>query len=220
MSTIQIEDNQVQHVWDLCSAAYLRHGSRLSMPANTDPTKTYQWRYAKAITAKFNEWDFDNDTSAKFIDIAAKRAKERGLLHKGLSILHQNDMLQICFQALQQEERGNKGNVVLLRDTKNWVDSQINGRDPISVLLARTSNRALCNLSIWYKASKLSNLYLSLSQSCRTALSRLSQQSPDERGQFPSAPKLYMLRVEFLNDIGNKRHAQQIFNSDWNEICL
>lgn len=220
MSTLQIAEDQVQNVWDWCSEAYLRHGSRLTLPANTNPTKTYQWRYARAITNKFNEWNFDTDTSRKFIDIAAKRAKECGLLHKGLAILHQHNMLQICYEELQQEERHNHDNISLLRGMKQWVDSQIGDSDPLSIMLSRANNRSLCKLTIWYKATKLSPLYLSLSQSCRTALSRIQESFPDERRLMPSAPQLYVQRTEFLDEVENKRQAQLIFTTDWKEICL
>lgn len=196
----------------MCSEAYLRHGNKLSLPANTDRTKTYQWRYAKAIAAKLAEWEFDDDTSKKFIDIAAKHAKSGGFMHKGLAVLHQSNMLAICLNELKQEEQANNNNISLLQSAHNWLMAQAAGQDIVKILLHRNNRWAYCNLTIWYQASKLSDLYLALSQKCRTALSRLAEINPNERSCMPSGPRLYMLRTEFMRDIGTASQIKTLFN--------
>lgn len=220
MKTLEISDERVLTVWDWCSEAYIRHGRKLSFPANTVPSKTYQWRYAKSLVAKFDAWRFDEDTAKRFIDVAVKHAKHRGTLHKGLAALHQNNLLQVCYDVLQVEEDNNSQSVASLERIKRWWDNQLENKNPITTLLHRSRVGASCNLVIWYQSSKLSPLYLSLSKACGVALAKLNELDKNERLCLPTSITLYRLRTDFLADLGNKKLAQAIFGSDWRELCL
>lgn len=220
MKRSQVDDNRVLNVWSWCSEAYLRAGRKLSLPAGTDPAKTYQWRYAAAIAKKFEEWDLDDDAAKKFIDIAVRTAKERGMLQKGLAILHQANMLQLCYEKLVAECDNNKRNLDSLRHVRAWFVKKVAGRDALEMLLGRANPDEFCNLTMWYQASRLPPLYLALSSSCRKALARLNRDCPDERGMLPRHTELHLLREEFLKDAGNLKQARDIFAQDWREPCL
>ena len=212
-----VNEDTIQTVWDWCSDAYLRNGKRLSFPSNTDRKKTYQWRYARAIACKFAQWKFDNPTARKFIDIAVGHAKSIGVLHKGLAVLHQSNMMDVCYKKLQQQSEKNGQDLIVLTNMKKWFDRTIGG--DVKVLLHRSAPGAFTNLTMWYKARRLSPLFLALSKSCTYALAKLHEQDPVERKMLPSLSKLFMLRSQVVDDISNLKRIRRIFSTDWREMC-
>jgi hypothetical protein len=219
MATCCIDDDRVWVVWNWCSDAYLRNGQRLKFPAKTNPVNTYQWRYVKAIAERFAEWQFDDDTCRKFIDLATKYAKDKGHLRKGLSILHQSNMLDICYEMLQREKESNRQSTNSIELVHKWLTKQLGDSDPLKVLLQRPHEEALCNLTQWYKAHRISDLYLAVSKSCCRALVRLGNDFPDERKLFPKYTKLYTLRRDVSRDIAILRDSRRILGKDWRELC-
>lgn len=220
MKRSQVDDTRVLNVWSWCSDAYLRHGRKLSLPAGTDPAKTYQWRYITAIARKFEEWELTDDAAQKFIDIAVRIAKEKGLLNKGLSVLHQANMLSLCYDRLLVESDTNAQNLDSLRHVRGWLLNKCDGRDLLETLLQRANYDGHCNLTLWYKATRISTLYLALSRACNRALARLNRDTPDERSYLPQATELWLIRDSFLKDDGNVSQARIIFAEDWRETCL
>lgn len=211
--------DQVMKVWEWCFEAYIRHGIKLQFPANTDPVKTYQWRYARAIALKFDEWDFDEETARQFIDVAVAHAKEIGLLRKGLASLHQTNVLNICYDKLQRQSDSNRHAIDSLRYIHDWLSQRIGRDHAVEVLLRRTDVGQFCNMVKWVRASRISPLYLSLSRSCGRALVELANSHPQERNLLPKPTTLYMLRSEFLEDVGNVKRAKLIFGPDWRKSC-
>lgn len=207
-------------VWTWCSEAYLRHGRKLQLPKGTEPSKTYQWRYVTAISKKFDEWELSDDAAKKFIDIAVSIAKEQNVLHKGLAVLHQSNMLERCYERLGQESDGNGQTLDSLRHINAWLAKKIGTRNMLGVLLSRENPDGFCNLVMWYQASRLTPLYLSLSRSCLRAIATLNRDHPDERGLLPKDTEIYLLRDGFLRDTSNLHQAREIFAQDWREPCL
>jgi len=215
-----VDDDRILTVWNWCSDAYLRNGQRLKFPKNTKPNLTYQWRYVKAIAERFAEWQFDDDTCRKFIDIATKYAKDKGVLRKGLSILHQSNMLDICHEMLRREANTGKQSVDAIEAAHKWLLRQFGDNDPISVLLQRPREGALCNLTQWYKAHRIPDLYLAVSKSCCKALARLGASHPDELHLLPKRTKLYSLRCDIGRDIAIFKKTRKILGKEWRELCL
>lgn len=220
MESLEITDNDVYEVWNWCSEAYIRYGRKLSFPENTDPKKTYQWRYVKAITKKFKEWDFDAETSKRFIDIAVSHIRDHKMLHKGLSLLHQKNMLANVYSKLEQELDTNKQTTTSLADMKKWVDKQIGDRDPVQVMLSKRNLDSLPKLVEWYQGSKVSALYISLSKSCSKAAAKLAKKDEVARSMLPQTTQLYLLRSNFLRDVNNKKLSRRILQEDWRSMCL
>lgn len=215
-----MDDARVLNVWSWCSDAYLRVGRKLSLPAGTNPAKTYQWRYATAIAKKFEEWDLSDEAAKKFIDIAVRTAKDRGMLQKGLAVLHQTNMLALCYKQLQAESADNSHTLDSLRHIRSWLQKKVGDRDCLEVLLDRGYAGGFCNLTMWFQATRLSPLYLALSRSCNMALARLDRDSPDERSLLPKQTRLYLLYEGFLKDQGNLNQVRDIFKQDWRTSCL
>tara|TARA_R110000751_G_scaffold15863_2_gene50988 strand:- start:549 stop:1232 length:684 start_codon:yes stop_codon:yes gene_type:complete len=217
MSTsTDIKNEIIWEVWEWCSEAYIRYGRKLMFPANTDPTKTYQWRYVKSIAKKFEEWEFDEVTSRRFINIAIERSRTLKIMHKGLAALHQGNLLDVCYKILQEESSDNSQLICSLADSKKWVASHVDGKGTIEVLLDKSNPDAFCNLVKWYQASKLSELYLSLSKSCGRAIKRVNG---DEVEMLPSATRLYKIRNKFYQDVSNQKRSKEILGKDCKVSC-
>jgi len=215
MSTaFEIEDDEILKIWDWCFEAYLQQGMRITFPKNTEPSKTYQWRFAKSIARKFREWEFDDATCIKFISIAVAQAKQRRVLKKGLAALHQSNMLDICHKILTSQDNDNKGQLESLISMKSWIDKQIGNSTPLEVLLHRRDTRSFPNIIKWYQASKISELFISLSRSCNKAVIEL-QNNTIEKRLLPSFSSLYLLRSEFLSESHNVKVTKPLFGNDW-----
>jgi hypothetical protein len=219
MNTLEISEERIMTVWGWCSEVYLQHGFRLAFPAKTDPTKTYQWRYARSIASKFDEWEFDEGTAKKFISIAVLHCKQAGVIRKGLAALHQSNLLQICYDKLQEQADVNKQCVGSIEHIHAWLMDR-SGDDLLETLLYRRDPDEFCNLVKWVQASRISRLYLALSKTCGKALARLAKSHPEEREILPKTTMLYMLRVEFTEDASNITQTKRILGSDWRELCL
>jgi hypothetical protein len=203
------DENRVLDVWQWCSEVYIQYGRKLTFPADTDPSKTYQWRYAKAITQKFEEWDFDEPTAKRFIDIAIERSKILGIMHKGLAALHQKNLLDLCYKILQEECKNNDQDIESIKFTKDWLDRRAKNFGLTQILLDRDDPDSFCNLVKWYQASKISDLYLSLSKSCRRAIVEI--EGTDERTLLPKATTLHKVRLKFISNLANKKELEKIF---------
>jgi len=207
MATLAVAGDALK-LWDYCRLAYSKYGIKLSFPANTDPTKTYQWRYLQALDKKCTDWGFNDDLIQTFIDIVASYAKSKGILCKGLAVFHQSNVLQICYNELQAREKADIQRGDVITAAHNWFLQQTAGSDPVKLMMRRARPEAYCNLTIWYKASKLPILYLSLCQPCCKAI-RLLQGQMDEE-MLPSSVELYKVRYTYYNTDINLQHAQNI----------
>jgi hypothetical protein len=207
------DKNKILNVWQWCSEIYIQYGRKLTFPAHTDPSKTYQWRYAKAIAQKFEEWDFDEPTAKKFINIAIERSKALGIMHKGLAALHQKNLLDLCYKILQEECKNNDQSIELIKSTKDWLGKRAQDSELTQVLLGRDGPDSFCNLVKWYQASKISDLYLSLSKSCRRAIKAI--EGTDERTLLPKMTTMYKVRMKFVEDSANKKELEKILGNDW-----
>lgn len=214
-----INDERIWAIWNWCSDAYLRNGQRLKFPTNTNPINTYQWRYVKAIAQRFEDWQFDDDTCRKFINLATKYAKDKGVLRKGLSVLHQSNMLDICYEMLQREKQFNDQSSNSLESIHSWLQRKFGDEKPLRVLLDRPREGAMCNLTQWYKANRITEQYLAVSKTCCKALARLGRTHPEERRLLPKQTRLYLLRCDIARDVKTLKKARMILGTDWRELC-
>lgn len=211
-----IPDEKIYDIWQWCHDAYIQYGVKINFPKNTDPKKTYQWRFTKAIAKKFDEWNFDEQTSKKFINIAIKQAKQAGVLKKGLAALHQSNLLTLCYKILTSEKHNNKLILQELYNTMKWFKGQISDKNLVHTLLQKEHSRALPNIVIWYKANKVSDLFMAISKACNQAICKLPVDSI-ERKMLPSTTTLYLLRSEFLSEAQNIKVTKSLFGSDWRQ---
>jgi len=212
-----LNDEYIWLVWEWCSDAYLRHGRRLKFPADTDPKKTYQWRYVAAVARKFIDWEFDEATAKRFIEIAIDRAQAAGVGQKGLAALHQGNLLQAAYKRLKEESSANDSRLASLAIVRRFLSGLTTDNVAlVQRLLVKRDADALPNLVLWVQSNRITPLYLSLSRACNVAMKRLNQ---DERLLLPKATTLFTIRSDFTRDLSNERQARQLLGSDWRELC-
>lgn len=186
-----------QEVWQWCFESYLRHNIKLKLPIAKDYTKTYQWRFVKAITDKFNDWDFNNDTCKRFIDIAVTHAKELGVLHKGLSILHQHNMMDICYKKLKSENERSDFILEKIIDTKRFLESLKLSNYKL-YMLKRNHNKALTNFTTLFMSRMIHTEFISLNRCSIDIVNCLDSIDPDERKLLPTDAALYLCRKKVI----------------------
>lgn len=216
MDTTTTTNSQVYTIWQWCCNAYLQHGQRrLSFPRDTDPTKTYQWRYMEALRSKFKEWEFDDRMSKDFIEIAVQYANKNHLLNKGPSIFMQKNLLEVCYNELKNREKSVDGMINIINRANTWLHNQVGDKPLLNVLLRCESLGSYPNIIKWYKSSHLPEQYLALSQSCGLAMATLAKTKPDERSLLPNNARLFMLRMAILNNTAIKFQIRSILHNDW-----
>jgi hypothetical protein len=220
MAVLEQNSAEIWSLWEVCQRVYLRHGWKLQFPEHTNPKKTYQWRYLKLLLEKFQEWEFDNQTIEKFIDVAVCHVKEKGILRKGLTALHQKNLMELCYKTLQLEEEKKNQQLESLLVTKRWLIQQIGSKNVQNVLLYRQSFDSLTNLALWHQSRKISLLYIAISKSCYKALLTLERQDADDLFLLPKSADLYWIYKEFVAQKQNKTQAKEILKNDWRELCL
>lgn len=205
-------------IWKWCQDAYLRHGGiKLTIPSNTPFHNTYQYRYAGLMAKRFTEWGFDEPASRRFIEMAAEYAREKKLIHKGLSVLCQSNMMNVMYEKLLQESDQSTYVISSLAGIHSWITDRSGKRKPVDVMLSRETPDANCNLIKWYGERRVNDLYLSLSASCGNALSILTKRYPSERLEVPSQARLYLTRLQFSKNKTNIAAAKRIFQGDWRQ---
>ena len=192
-------------VWGLCQDIYLAHGVRLSLPANTDRDRTYQWRYVTGLTDKFQTWGLDRDMARRFLEIGVQYAERRKLLRrKGLAVFFQGNLPDVCLKALQAEAEIGDSWLHGLDSSHRWIQSA-------GAMTRRESYGAYTNLVKWYRAGKVTELYLALSRAAGRAMRSLPD---DERSQLPTDTRLYLVREKFLANPERRRRALAIMKED------
>ena len=218
MSKIHTAED-VWKVWNWCVEAYRRCGQTLKFPEATNPTKTYQWRYAARLAGQLEEWEFDDQTSIVLIRCAAEYAKEKRLLRKGLSAFFQSNILDICYDRIDSECEEVDCRLALLSRNYGFLSARADGKPFINVLLSRPAPDSYYKIVEWFERHRVSTIYMALSKSCTAALSRLSKLSPEQRGLLPGSAELFCLMGELTDDITFKRQAVQVLGDDWRILC-
>lgn len=195
-------------VWELCHDIYMNHGVKLSLPANTDRTRTYQWRYVTLLASKFDGWGFGHEMAERFLEIVVVYAKKRKLSNKGLSVFCQSNVLDVCLKTLKTELEIGDGEVYGLVRSHEWL----NGTGAtVQDLVKCERYGAHTNLVKWYRAGKITDLFLSLSRTAGKAIRRLPE---DEREHLPTSVRLYLMRDHFLMQPENRKRALAILKED------
>ena len=69
-----LSDNQILKILSFCQKSFSKFGIDVSFPKNTDPKKTYKWRYIEKFVERMNELDLNEETVVKLIDAMVEYA--------------------------------------------------------------------------------------------------------------------------------------------------
>lgn len=216
---ILVDDLDIQKTWDLCKSAFAEHGHILRFPAGTNHRRTYQWRYATRLTQKFQDWEFDDGLATFFISTAVAYIRKRGLLRKGMTAFFQANLLDICCR--EAEKAYGRRNQLLnnVRESHAFIQSVTEHSNTTTQLVIRKSFADDYNLVRWYRAGRVSLMYLSVSAICAKAICRIAAMSPQQRQLLPDAKEFTAQYVEITSDSVLKSQLQNILGSDWRKLC-
>jgi hypothetical protein len=207
--TVEIQDARVEKIWRWYQEAMWKHANRrVDYPSDTDPRKTYQYRWMQAFIKKLNEWQFDDRLAEMMVDAVVRYAVTHKLLRMGASILAMQKVLDVCYHDACHRKRV----------SHDFGQDLKIGRE----LLIRHQGQLLCasrpggyvNLVQWYKTGKLTMHFMSLSKTCIDALNALRQLDIDQRSEIPSHITLLRNRLLLLSCPERTSIAHQILGND------
>jgi hypothetical protein len=201
--------------WKWCQEAFAENGIKLTFPKNTNPQKTYQWRYITKLTQRIDEWELDRATAKAFIYFSVSYMKEKKLLHKGLSVFFQGNMADVCYDRMQKQLTNADHNLERIRNAHTFVMSRCNNKSAVALFLNRESFGKLRNIVRWYKSGDITDAYLATSLACTEALSKLSVIAPNERDLLPTESELYCVAIRLTKDGDFRPKAKAILGNDW-----
>lgn len=204
--TDRIQDNEIWELWQKLQTAYYKYGCGLNLPKNTDPTKTYQWRYVVQLCRKLHDWDFDDALTTRYINELVQYAINRGLLNKGLSVVCQANILDKIYKNMKYSTQNIDVLLNLLNSNHEMLLDDSNG-NVLEYLTNVTNKRHM--ITNLYETGKLSEQYMCLSRNCTSALSKA--RVGNEIYLVPSAKKMLNLRIS-LSDLDNE--FKQILGTD------
>lgn len=184
---------------------------RDAIPKDTEPSRTYQWRYA----AKFikNMGDTPWEATKKIAYYAIQYAKEnRGKENKGntiwsrgLWVLTKSNIVDIAYDRHKKNDESASSDLEKLQQSYNYAKSQ-------NFNLTFRNPGGFPNMVSWYESGKISLDYLALSESCRQAMKSLDE---IDRHVLPSETDIVNKRVKCLiNDEYNNK-VKTILKDDY-----
>lgn len=175
----------------------------IRFPQNTPPEKTYKWRYLTAFVCKIDEWEITDDVAFDIIDEMVRIAVRRGMIKKGLALLHADKLLiEACDNAkVAQETHASE-----MERFKQDYELVSNGD-----LMHKDNPKSLPNIVKWYMQGKLSRTYLATSKRCHEAMMQLK---PIERAMLPNGKDLLSTRMMVNSKIPLKRQLKSVMGND------
>ena len=214
-----ITNDRINQIYEWCCEIYLKHGHIFRFPKNTNPHDTYQWKYLKSLAIKLEQYGLDDFDAKEFIEMIVEYSKQNNLLHKGLSVFQQANIVGICYDRLTKLHNNSDRLLSSLRSIKEWLDNQIGDNDAVRILIKRRNINSLSNIVIWYESGKISEAYFSLSKYCSRSYSSLQSSGRSDCDFLPNPSRCYLLRNKLTQDSTFVQRAQLIFGNDWRTPC-
>lgn len=203
--TCMDKNNKIHEVINLFSKIT---GNKSILPKNTNPQKTYQWRYATKFVDLIKEYNIDWKTAQLIIIYAVNYIKEKeknSLKTKGLWILTRKDLIDIAYKkALEIDNKDNK----IIDNIKNSYSFSKNN----NFEFGKSENGNLPNIIKWYDNKNICVQYIALSNSCNETIKKLDD---IDRSLLPSNDELTMIRINYFLDKENLNKIKVIMPSDF-----
>jgi hypothetical protein len=201
MELIKTEQTErILELYRLFKRAMQRNGRMISFPKKTDPTKTYCWRYLANFLEKADELELGDEILPRIVDAVVAHAKEQGLLHRGIAVLDQKDLFDVCYARFERDARSESNLITEIRRSYDFVRKQQEqnpDRSVTQLLSKRPSVRAYANIVSWHKAGYITLGYITVSKACRRALAELQEY---ELALLPSSRELLRLKIRLVMD--------------------
>ena len=197
------DDVKVWKLFKYAQSSFGRAGINIAFPKDTDPKKTYKWRYLFKFAQKLDELQITNEVACRLIDAVATYAVRSKQLHKGLALLVSDSVLETCCKDIERCDKSR--DTIIDRICKDAKFVRVN--DP----MARSSEHGLPNIVKWHMRGLVSELYISLSEKCENAIIKLDKV---ERSMLPSTKELALTAAATMKDVRIKHKIRSIMGDD------
>lgn len=197
-------DVRVWKLFKYAQSSFGRAGIKIAFPKDTDPKKTYKWRYLIKFAQKLDELQASDEVAVRIIDAVAIYAVKSKQLHKGLALLVSDSVLEICCKDIERSDNSRDAIVGRISTDAAFVRAN----DP----LGRSCERGLPNIVKWHMSGIVSELYISLSGKCRDAISKLDAV---EMSMLPSMKSMATAASSIVKDVRIKHKIKMIMGDDW-----
>ena len=176
-----------------------RYGKVVSFPKNTDPSKTYYWRYLRNFIDRCEKLDLDDDILSNVIEAMIIEAKRRKILHCGMSILTKIEPMGACQRKLERDIQDQTQALGNLERTYFFLQRQLTEskyNDLFDLLINKSNKKARPNIICWYDSNQISLGYLAVSRVCKKVLHALDGEQLDI---FPNSKEMLRIRLQLLD---------------------
>jgi len=185
---------------------------RRVIPKNTDPQKTYQYRYAaKFLKNMKNFGDISWETIQKIIFYAVEYAKEHekdNVFTRGLWILTKSNIIDIAYRKAKDEDQTKQLDLDKVIRSQEFVNEH-------NYEFSDAPDGGFPNIVAWYDSGKISLTYIAMSESCKKALSNLGE--VDKR-MLPNQREITKRRIKCLMDKEYQKQLKNVLNMDYINI--
>lgn len=205
---------RVLKLFKYCQTSFGKGGVRVTFPRNTDPMKTYKWRYMEKFLEKVDQWGVSDTTAYQIVDAMVQHAKRNGHLKaKGMAILESDAILEIGYRSIEKIHQRVDGVLARIKHDKRLIDDLA---DP-GELLRRDFPGASPNIVRWFIQGKISLIYICISKKCLMAIKKLS--SDDRALIIQKTQQIVDVRELCTRDVMTKVRIKQIMGTDWALSC-
>lgn len=205
-----LADDPAWQTWMLCKSVLRRFNYSLKFPKNTDPRKTYQWRYVSRLSSKFAEWGFDKGTAKVFLEIAARHLGPENLRKNGLGCFFCNGLMEKVYKELETCEVDQQKTLEAIKSSHEFRLSKANSGHK----LLGTDNGQF-NIVTWFTGNRLSPAYLAVSKSCQQAIAALYDMNSVQADSLPTRTQLHAKRRSITTDNDFVKSIKKIIGEDW-----
>ncbi len=208
------EETTIFDIFRYCQRSFSRYGVSLSFPNNTDPKKTYKWRYLEGFLVKTKQLELSLKTAYRLIDAMVDYAHINKQLHsRGLAILSSASMLDIGYNSIKKEVNRDADLVMIIDRDLKFLSAY---NDRLAALIHRENKTAVPNLIKWHMQGKLSTTFIAISKSCQIAIHKLSSM---ERLMLPKRVALYGVQRQCIANATLKHRLKSMLGDDWGVVC-
>lgn len=176
-------------IFKYCQDAFRRGGINVAFPKGTDPEKTYKWRYLVNFAEKISEFEASDEAISRIIDAIVEYAIKHKQLHKGLTLLANDRVLELC---TKNAAAVNNRQSELINRLKSDA-TLFNNEDP----MYKVGLHGLPNIVKWYMQGVITRTYLAVSRRAHESMLKLSQV---ERSMMPKHDELVRIRSSIASD--------------------
>lgn len=204
------KDQKIINVYNILRNKIHKYGKNISLPKNTDPQKTYGWRYLSGFVDRMEELELNDDCIPTVIDALLIHAKNHRLLNRGFAVLNKLDILDLIIKNIEKENKSDKSIINTVMNSFQFVKSKVE-IDIISTLLNRRRPDLYANMTLWMQQNHININYVAISKSCRKALGMIKG---SERELYPPIIKLMKIRIAILSNKENLELLKNVLGND------